>query len=348
MFNQVEKLIKSELNTTFRFKPSSITLLAMWILTTTLLIIMLFNGVRSSDNFQITRYVVQVGYVISLLWYLGSSAPSLRELPEIKSVLLSNKENRKIIPVIGIALLFIVSFMEGSFGIVLLTLIIASILILIFWFSEIRLHQVIIGVVISIIAFLGGLPLLNNQFVGKPIFFLFLSLLTPMYVAGCLLFAHTGLGGSQSYLKQYSKAIMSFIWGCILFIPLGLLNAATGSPGSGITWVTEWWMPLTLPFYSAIVEEVWYRLFLVTMCYLLLRPAFNKVPWVAILISVLFSGIVFGLGHGGSFWGNLIVTGLLYGLPMSFIYVKRNLEYAIGAHFMINMIPWLMVYTTSS
>ena len=96
--------------------------------------------------------------------------------------------------------------------------------------------------------------------------------------------------------------------------------------------------------FSGIVEEAWYRLFMVTLCYFLLRPAFNRVPALAIVFSTLFSAIVFGLGHGGDLIHRFLNIGLLYGLPMAVVYVRRDWEHAIGAHYMINLIEWIMAF----
>jgi membrane protease YdiL (CAAX protease family) len=71
---------------------------------------------------------------------------------------------------------------------------------------------------------------------------------------------------------------------------------------------------------------------------------FSKRPVIAVVCAVLFSAIPFGLGHGGTFLENLLITGLLYGLPMAVIFVRRDWEHAVGAHYMINMIPTLMVF----
>ena len=103
-------------------------------------------------------------------------------------------------------------------------------------------------------------------------------------------------------------------------------------------------MPFSLPWFSAIYEEIWFRLLLVSLCYFLLRPAFPRRPAVPIIIAALFSAIIFGLGHSGTFLENILVTGLLYGLPMAVVFARRDWEHAVGAHYMINMIPWLMVF----
>ena len=134
-----------------------------------------------------------------------------------------------------------------------------------------------------------------------------------MYIAGGLLVDHTNLGDVQLLAKRYRKVLGSFIWGCLLFVPLGLTNAAAGSPGGTITWVNEWWMPFVLPLSSGIAEETWFRLLLLSLCYFLLRPAFPRHPAVPIVIAVLFSAITFGLLHERTMY-EFLVTGLLYGL----------------------------------
>jgi hypothetical protein len=103
-------------------------------------------------------------------------------------------------------------------------------------------------------------------------------------------------------------------------------------------------MPFSLPLWSGIVEEIWFRLFLVGLIYILVRPALQKRPALSVLFAVLFSAITFGLGHGETFLERFLVTGLLYGLPMAVAFARRDWEHAVGAHYMINMIPWLVVF----
>ena len=333
-----------ELNKPSLFTPDRIVLITMWLLATVSLVVMLFRGVRNTDQFRAERYTLHVAYVAALIWYLSRSGTSVKKLPELGQLLLFRRKIGKRIPVIIIALLLVAAFFKEGMSIIMLLPMIATIWILIVWRREIGLPPILLGLVVALIAFLGGLPFWENQFVGKSVFIGFLVFVMPMFVAGGLLFKRTGLGGSQLYTRQYSKTLWSFLAGCLLFVPFGLINAATGSPGTGISWVTRWWMPFTLPWFSGIVEEAWYRLLLVTLCYFLLRPAFNKSPAVAVVLSVLFSGIIFGLGHGGSLMDRFLTTGMLYGLPMAVIYARRDWEHAIGAHYMINLIPWIMVF----
>ena len=102
-------------------------------------------------------------------------------------------------------------------------------------------------------------------------------------------------------------------------------------------------MPFSLPTFSGIAEETWFRLLLVSLFYLLLLPAIPKHPAIAVFAAILFSSIIFGLGHGRTL-DKFLTTGLLYGLPIAFLFVRRDWEHAVGAHFMINMIPWAMVF----
>ena len=325
-----------ELGRQSQFAPHRLALMIMWLLTTVTLVAMLASGVRNTGQFRVERYILHVAYVGALLWYLGRTGPSVEQLPDIHPFLLKRWRIGQLIPVLVIALILLATF-SGE-DILMPLLMIAVPWILVVWRREIRLRPIVLGLAVTVIAFLGGLPFWNNSFVAKPVFVVLLVYVPPMFVAGGLLLKRTGLGGSQLCAGRYRKAVGSFLWGCLLFIPLGLTNAAAGSPGPGMTWVTRWWIPLSQPWFSGIAEEAWFRLFLVSLCYLLLRPAFSKRPAIAVVCAVLFSAITFGLGHGGTLLERFLITGLLYGLPMAVIFARRDWEHAVGAHYMINML----------
>ena len=301
---------------------------------------MLINGVRYNFQFYSERNILHVGYTLVFLWYIIRTGTSTKQLPDVSPIIIPKRKIGKLIPVIIIALLLVSEFYDQ--GIVLPLLILASLSILIDWRREIRITPIIIGLVLTLIAYLAGLQAWRNQLLNDTVFFGLLMFVMPTFIAGNLLYKRTCLGGSKLYLKQYRKAIWSFLWGCILFLPFGLINAAAGS--RYITWVIHWWQPFILPMFSGIVEEAWFRLFMVTLCYFLLRPAFNRVPALAIVFSTIFSAIVFGLGHGGDLIHRFLNIGLLYGLPMAVVYVMRDWEHAIGAHYMINLIEWIMAF----
>jgi len=327
------------------FTPHKIALIIMWLLTTITMTVMIMKGIRDTSRFSEVRYTLHAGYVAALLWYLIRSGPASSQLPELRPLAFPRWRYAAWLPVLGIALMLaLTAFSDDGADILMLLMIVATVWIIVAWRREIGLRSVIQGVVVAAIAFAAGLSMMKNGVISETALYLFTLFVVPMYVAGGLLLCHTGLGGIQLLAKQYFPALRSFLWGCLLFVPLGLANAAGGSPvGSNFTWVSEWWMPFSLPLWSGIVEETWFRLFLVGLVYLLLRPAFQKHPELAVLLAVLFSGITFGLGHGRTL-EVFLTTGLLYGVPYAAIFARRDWEHAVGAHYMVNMIPWMMVF----
>jgi hypothetical protein len=325
------------------FVPHRIVLIILWLITTVSMIVMLMQGVRDTHRFSTARYALLVAYAVALLWYLARTGHSVNQLPEIRPQVLPRWRYGPWIPTLGIAWLFAtIAVSDYGSPLLLLLLLVASVWMIAAWRREISLRLVIQGVVIAVLAFAAGMPMLKNGFVSQTAGYLSI-LAAPMYVAGGLLFRHTSLGGMQLLAKQYLPALRSFLWGCLLFVPHGLANAAGGSlRGSSFAWVSEWWMPFSLPWWSGTWEETWFRLVLVGLCYWLLRPVFHKRLALAVLAAALFSGISFGLSHSRTL-DSFLTTGLLYGVPFAILFARRDWEHAVGAHYMVDMIPWVMV-----
>ncbi len=328
-----------------RWAPHSVLLTAVWLVVTGALVAALALGVRETGAFESWSRVLQVGYVAALLWYLWRTGSSLGELPEAGPAWVRRSETGQVVSVVGLGLLLamVVASDDGD-DFTLLFLMAATLWLLVAWWREIRLRRVAVGLALALAAFLAGLPVAGRDLISDVGLVLLPAFVLPMFVAGGLLIDRTGFGASQLHRGAYRAAAGSFLRGCALFVPLGLVNAVDDSPGSG--WVTEAWMPLSLPLFSGISEEAWFRLLLVGLSYFLLRPAFKKRPAAAAVCALLFGAVVFGLGHGRSL-DRLLTTGLLYGLPMAVVFARRDWEHAVGAHYMINMIPWLMAYLES-
>jgi hypothetical protein len=326
-----------------RWTPHGLVFVIVWLATTIALIVMLSGGVRRTGQYETARRGFHLVYVVALLWYLVRTGPSLKELPEIDPLLLRRRPAiGRWVPVVGVALaLALAALDQGGALLVVLLLPIPVVWTLVARRREIRLRPVLLALGLTALAFLGGLPFWRHDFIGKAVLIVLLAFLPTTFVAGGLLSRRTGLGGSSLQAGQYGKALGSFFWGCLVFAPLGLLNAAGGSPGSGITWVNRAWMPFTL-WFSAMTEESLFRFFLLGLCYLYLRPALRGHPALAAGCAALFSAIVFGLSHGYTL-EQFLVTGLLFGLPMAVAFISRDWERAFSAHYMTNMIPWLMV-----
>lgn len=325
--------------------PHSLVFAIAWLVTTVALIVMLSSGVWRTGQYETVRRVLHVVYVAALLWYLVREGPSLKDLPEIEPLLLRHRPAiGRWIPVVGVALAFTLGALLGQGGalVVGLSLPIPIVWTLVARRREIHLRPVLLALALTVLASLGGLPFWKHDFIGKDYFVFALACLPIAFVAGGLLHKRTGLGGSPLWAGQYSKALGSFFWGCLVFAPLGLFSATGDTPATGITWVNRAWMPFTL-WFSAMTEETVWRLFLVGLCYLLLRPALRGHPALAAGCAAFFSATVFGLGHEYTLYG-FLVTGLLYGLPMAVAFVSRDWEHAFSAHYMTNMIPWLMLF----
>ena len=232
---------------------------------------------------------------------------------------------------------------EDGVDLVMLLLIAASVWIPIACRREVRRRQVLLGLALGCAALLAILPAWRNGFVSNVAAVLLPACVPLMFVSGGILLRRTHLGESQLVAGRNGKALRGLLLGCLMFVPLGLVNAVSGSPGSGLTWVDSWWMPISLPWFSGITEEVWYRLMLVGFYYVLVRPALNRRTTVGVVSAVLLGAITFGIAHGRTL-DRFLTTGLLYGLPMAVVFIRRDLEHSIGAHYMVNAVPWLMVF----
>jgi len=111
-------------------------------------------------------------------------------------------------------------------------------------------------------------------------------------------------------------------------------------------WVTDWSDPLAA-LVPAVAEEVWSRLVLTTLAYVALRPACDTRPSRALWTAMLFAAMVHAQAHSPSpaLLGPLVVTqtvnALGFGLPMALLFVKKDLEAAVGYHFGIGAIRYV-------
>jgi len=322
---------------------AQIALAIMWLATTVTCAIVLYRETRNKRAPARLNCGFTLVYAAVLLWYLVCSALSLSRLPDFPPLVFAHWQFGPLAVALVIALLFCLTLVSDKGApLLLLVYILATLLVLVAWHSRVTAEAVALGIAVSLIAFVaGGILFWKNAFVPKPNIIIFLVFVPLMFIAGSLLMAHTGLGEIQLLEGKYGEALLSFLWGCVLFLPLGLANAIDRQ--EDYPWINRWWKPLVVPFWSGINEEVMFRLFLVPLCYALLRPAFDGHPGLALIAAVLFSGITFGLSHGRT-WKHFVLTGLCYGVPMAVVLATRDWEHAVGAHYIINLVPWVMTF----
>jgi len=307
------------------------------------MIVMLLNGVQGTNRYIAIRHTLHALYVVVLFWYLARTGSSYNQLPVLNPQVLPRWKIGAWLPVIGIAWIFWLNLVsDDGRDLLIMLMLVASVTILLVWRTDIRLRTVILGLSVALVAYLAGLQMVSIGVISKSWNIIFTAFTLPMFVAGGLLYERTRLGGVQLLSGQYGEALKSLFFGCLLFVPLGLINAFGGSQII-TTSVNDWWMPLWLPWWSGINEETWFRLYLVGLSYFLLRPALPRHPNLIVVAAALFSGIVFGVGHGRTL-ERFLTTGLLYGVPFSVVFAKRDWEHAVGAHYMVNLIPAVVAF----
>ena len=305
---------------------------------------MLVIGTRASGEFEFPRYVLHAVYSAALVWYLARTGPSFAKLPSISAPGFLRWQGGAWIPAGIVILAFLVTLAdEDGSDIVFLLLVLGTAATLVFSWRRIRLRWVLQGLLIAVAAYLVGRIPAAHGMIAPRVVTLLAGLAAPMYVAGVILQRHTGLGGVALSDWDLKTAGKGWMWGIVLFLPMGIANAAGGSPGGELEWVSEWWMPAVLPWYSGLAEEIWFRLIMVGLVFILLRPALAGRPALAAVSAVIFSAVVFGLAHGYNV-ERLFVTGFLYGLPLAVVFTHRDWEHAVGGHYMINAVPWLMAF----
>jgi hypothetical protein len=242
----------------------------------------------------------------------------------------------------ALAVLCVIGIAQHPWVILLLAATLISLRLMLAWRRRLTRRLVALGLAAGALAAVANIPVTQSGLAGV----LFTLVTTPLiFIGGGLLLEHTGLAHVRLLEGQYIRGCKSFAWACVLALPAALLNIFGGANTSD-AWVSRWWHPLAA-FAPGIAEEIAARLFLTTLCYALLRPTTNEHPRRAIVAAILLGAIVHSLAHlptlsmlspqGFSF----LIVGLLYGVPLALLFVKRDLEQAIGYHFFIDFIRFL-------
>jgi hypothetical protein len=167
-------------------------------------------------------------------------------------------------------------------------------------------------------------------------------------LAGWGLLRHTGLlqaglGRSLFVTEGALPALRGFGRGILIAIPWALgmvvIGAATWEP-----WVQHWWQPL-IAIQPGIAEEAWGRVLLVPLLFVI----FSRVARVrtALTVAVVVLAYWFAYLHtpgGVEAIFSTLMTGTLFVLPVSYLWLRRGLETAIGFHFWLDFCKFVAAY----
>jgi hypothetical protein len=168
-----------------------------------------------------------------------------------------------------------------------------------------------------------------------------LLVVPPLFVAGAVLMHATGVGRVRVLDGQYANAVRGFAVGCVFAVPMALFNLLGNLQANDQ--VRQWWQP-AVAVAPAVTEEVWARLFVTTLCYAILLPVSARRPGVALSVAVLTGVLAHGFAHSGINPVGLLLGALVFMLPAALLFVRRDLEHAIGCHFMIDLVRYVAAF----
>jgi hypothetical protein len=150
-----------------------------------------------------------------------------------------------------------------------------------------------------------------------------------------------GVGVSRFLSEGAGPALRSFMMGLLLALPWAFFNVLMGS-ANGETWVHAWWQPV-IALQPGIAEEAWGRILLVPLLFLLFRqvgptrPAFTA----ALYMAAYWFAYLHTPGGTEGLVGTLLM-GTLYALPVSYLCLYRDVETAIGWHFWVDFVKYVV------
>lgn len=277
-------------------------------------------------------------FVVGLCWALLRIPPRMRSLPAVKPW---SRPVPNYWIVLGLIIVVVVALyalglminpgfvLIGGMGLIALA-------VIIIFREELSMDQVIVGVILGVVVGFSIRFLEKNELSWA---LLNLNAVALTYVAGVLLMQRTRLGKIIWLDGDYLVSFKGFLLACVLAVPAASLNLV-GEIYAGDTWVESWWQTFAA-IGPGIGEEVWARLFLISLLYFLLRPSSSRNASRAVWASIVISAIVHSLAHTGFNFVAILFGVFFYGIPPALLYIKTDLEHAIGYHFMIDFIRFL-------
>jgi sterol desaturase/sphingolipid hydroxylase (fatty acid hydroxylase superfamily) len=300
-------------------------------------------GARSPSTLTLLAGISCFLFIVALVWHLSQADPSAFELPDISPLITPRLGFLGTLGtiIVSLGLLFVIGVALHPYIALMVAFSSIAAWTALAWRRRLSMRLVLLGLGAGLVS---GLA---TRFVGTgdPFQSVFYLVTIPLlFIGGGLLLEHTSLAHIRLLEGRYAMGLSGFAWACVLAFPPAYLNILGGSY-SRDAWVDRWWEPL-YALVPGIAEETMARLFLTTLCYMLLRPVSKKRPERSVVAAVIIGSLTHGLAHLsaheilGPAGAMMLLTGLLYGVPMAMLFIKRDLEHAVGYHFFIDFLRY--------
>jgi hypothetical protein len=277
----------------------------------------------------------------ALLWWLAGSAP------EMPSTTARTRYGRFVLVVIlAVGILFPLRTLIGPpllFGLPVLGLVVLALLR-----PRLSRLEVVYALLLALVAGLAGLGASWVTFSPLTWAVLQVALVLPSLLAGWSLLRHTGLwqagiGHSLLLTEGPVPALCGFARGVLIAVPWAFGLVVLGAANEE-TWVQSLWQPL-VAIQPGIAEEAWGRVLLVPLLFLTFRPvAQGRTALTAAVVIMAYWFAYLHTSGGTEAVVSTVMIGTLFALPTSYLWLRRGLETAIGFHFWLDFVKFLVAY----
>ena len=171
-----------------------------------------------------------------------------------------------------------------------------------------------------------------------------LALVALTLLAGWRAAHHAGwapadLGAVRLLVDGARPALRSALSGMVLALPWALGNLVFGQYLEDR--IVEPWQPL-VALAPGVAEESWARAFVIPVLFLAFRSVATAPA--ALRVAALIATYWFAFLHTPTNPVSVVIVGSLWVLPMTYLWLRRDLETAIGFHFCIDAVRFLAAY----
>ncbi len=298
----------------------------------------------SRDNREAPAAVLMLTVVLSL----ACTAALLRWLSRPDTTALPAATITRRGPFVwSIAATVLVTFSLGFLGVrALIPVGAAALVLLVVVQPPLVMREAVYALVLGVVATIGGLIDWQVEGGGDQLAWsvfqtplVLLTLLAGRAIAREAGWTETGIGQWRLVAGGPRWAIRSLLVGAALSFPWTLANLVFG--GYREDDVRRWWQPLGA-VQPGVAEEAWARAFMIALLYLCFRR-FARAE--AALLTATLAGVYwFAFLHTPFNPLATLSSGAIFALPMAWLWLRRDLETAIGFHVCLDAVPFLAAY----